>query len=117
MLGCYEAVTLYHRTYDPTTRDDVWARSIWPQASWYGGQAVTVSGNGLATADRYTVRIATADALPIVAGDIVVRGAVSDTAGAAELSRRYPGGCFVVTRIQDNRRGAPALRHWRLEGK
>lgn len=63
MLGCDKTVTLYHRTYDPASRTDLWDRTVYAAAIWYGAQAATVSDNGLLTADAYTVRIATSDAI------------------------------------------------------
>ena len=109
MLVADQPITLYHRSYDEAKRADVWTRAVY-MGSWYGSQAVTVADGGLLTADTYTVRIPT--------GDIIVKGEVQDTpTRATALTRKYQGRCFVVTRVQDNRRGAPALQHWRIEGK
>lgn len=117
MLVADQPITLYHRSYDEAKRADVWTRAVY-MGSWYGSQAVTVADSGLLTADTYTVRIPTQDAVTAAAGDIIVKGEVQDTpTGATALTRKYQGRCFVVTRVQDNRRGAPALQHWRIEGK
>lgn len=48
MLGCDKTVTLYHRTYDPASRTDLWDRTVYAAAIWYGAQAATVSDNGAA---------------------------------------------------------------------
>lgn len=118
MLCCTETVTLYHRSYDPASRADVWSRTVYPAASWYGAQAASVSDSGLMTADAYTVRIATDAEIDAAPGDVLVRGEVADTVtGSAALTRKYHGRCFVVTHVQDNRRGARRSWHWKLEGK
>lgn len=118
MLCCTETVTLYHRSYNPASRADVWSRMVYATASWYGGQAASVSDNGLMTADAYTVRINTAAAIPAAPGDVLVRGEVDDTVtGSTALTGKYQGRCFVVTHVQDNRRGVRRLWHWRIEGK
>lgn len=117
VLGCEQTVTLYHRSYDPAARADVWQRSVYPGASWYGAQAATVRENGLLTADTYRVRIATGDEIDAAPGDVLVLGEVSDAvSGSAELTGKYHGRCFVVTHVQDNRRGLRRAWHWRIEG-
>lgn len=118
MQGCDRTVTLYHRDYDPASRTDVWSRMVYPAASWYGAQAASVSDNGLLTADTYTVRIATSDEIAAAPGDVLVLGEVADTvSGSAALTGKYHGRCFVVTHVQDNRRGVRRAWHWRIEGK
>lgn len=118
MLGCDKTVTLYHRTYDPASRTDLWDRTVYAAASWYGAQAATVSDNGLLTADAYTVRIATSDAIDAAPGDVLVLGEASDTVtGSSALTGKYHGRCFVVTHVQDNRRGPRSAWHWKIRGK
>lgn len=117
MRGCDRTVTLYHRTYDPASRADVWSRTVYRTASWYGAQRATVSDNGLLTADSYTVRIATNEVIAASPGDVLVYGEVTDTVnGSSALTRKYQGRCFVVTHVQDNRKGPRSARHWKLEG-
>lgn len=118
MFLCNKQVTLYHRSYDPAARQDVWTRMVYTHASWYGAQAATVSDNGLMTADAYTVRIATDAEIDAAPGDVLVRGEVTDTVtGSAALTRKYHGRCFVVTHVQDNRRGVRRGWHWKIEGE
>ena len=118
MLCCDKTVTLYHRTYDPASRTDVWERTVYADASWYGAQAATFCFNGPATTEIYTVRIATGDELTVAPGDVLVLGKVTDAVtGSAMLTSKYQGHCFVVTHVQDNRRGARQMWHWRIEGK
>jgi hypothetical protein len=111
-------LTLYHKIYDPEKRDDVWTGTQYPAVNWYGGQIVAVGDSGLSSADHYKVRIPTTNEVEAAAGDIAVKGLVEDKpTGATALTRKYSGQCFVVTHVQDNRRGSPGMQHWRLEGK
>ena len=108
-------ITLYHKEYDPDTRGDQWGFTQYPEVSWYGGQAVSVGENGLNTADKYTVRIFTKDAVKAEAGDIVVKGMISIPITSASQLKAYEK--FTVTSVQDNRRGSPGMHHWKLEVK
>lgn len=118
MLIADKTVTLYHRRYDPKSREDAWERTVYTGASWYGAQAARSGNGGLQSDDTYTVRIATDAGIEAGPGDIVVLGEVADTVtGAAELTRKYHGRCFAVSLVRDNRRGVRRLWHWRLEGK
>lgn len=108
-------LTLYHKGYDPVLRDDVWTATQYQGVSWHGGQAASVTVEGLHTADMYTVRIYTRDELPAAVEDIVCRGLLDEADPKA--ARRAAAESFVVTAVQDNRRGSPSMWHWRLEGK
>lgn len=118
MLCCTETVTLYHRDYNPASRSDVWSRTVYPTASWYGGQAAPAGDNDRVTADAYTVRIDTDAEITAAPGDVLVLGEVEDAVtGSSVLTRKYQGRCMVLTSVRDNRRGARRLWHWKLEGK
>ena len=55
------------------------------------------------------------DAAP---GDVLVLGEASDTVtGSSALTGKYHGRCFVVTHVQDNRRGPRSAWHWKIKGK
>ncbi len=115
MLVADEIVTVYHKTYDQGTRLDRWIPTVYQNASWYGKLAVSVGDSGLNTADEYTVRVFTAEAVSAAVGDIVVRSAIArEITGPAQLTDQEH---FVVTAVRDNRRGLPALYHWRIDGK
>ena len=108
-------ITIYHKTYDQATRLDRWNSTQYFQVNWYGKRAVSVGDTGLNTADSYIVRIPTDQAVTVENGDIVVKGLVVDSiTGPAQLKTYHT---FVVTAVRDNRRGSPAMRHWRIEGK
>lgn len=111
-------ITLYHKEYDVAKRDYTYTPTQFPGVFWHGGQGVTLSSGGLKAADGYVVRILTNAEIVAGADDIVVRALVADTiAKTGDLTQKYKGQCFVVTAVRDNRRGSPAMRHWRLEGK
>ena len=109
-----DALTLYHKTYDPRARLDVWVRTRYSAVNWYAKQAAAVGESGLVTADEITVRVFTDEAVAAAPGDIVALG-LRDEAAPADLPPLAER--FVVTAVRDNRRGSPALHHWRLEGK
>ena len=133
-------ITVFNKWYNRETRLDEWKRTQIRGVNWYGGQAVSVTDNGLQSADTYIVRIPAASApqgkqfvLPenyasadsaaltglwtLQAGDIAVRGLVADDiAKAADVTGKYSQ-CFTVTGWRDNRRGSPAVQHWRIDGK
>lgn len=107
-------ITLYHRTYDPTQRKDIWIRNQYTNVSWYGGRAVTTGATGDTAADRYTVRIYDSGLVEAAPGDIIVRGLVAEEiTSAAQLTQKHAES-WRVTTVRDNRRGG--LPHWRIEG-
>lgn len=108
-------ITLYHKAYDPSSRLDVWTHTQYEGVSWHGRQAVTVGGNGLNTADAYTVRIFTGAAIAASSGDIVIRGLVD--LDDPQKARKTAAASFLVTSVADNRRGPDHMQHWRIEGK
>lgn len=123
--------TIYNRHYNPATRLDEWRRTPVTGVNWYAMQAATVGDNGLRTADVYVVRIPAGNAPPgyqapdsydgtgwtLQTGDVLVRGIVADEiAKATDVTGKYAD-CCTVTGVRDNRRGSPAMQHWRVEGK
>lgn len=101
----------------------------------HGSRAVSVGDKGVNTADLYTIRIPAGagtqgrdycearefDRLPeadrkrcwtIAHDDAVIFGLVSGD--PAELSKQRD--CTVIG-LTDNRRGSPALQHWRVTAK
>ena len=114
MLVADTDITIYHKSYDASKRLDIWHPNHYT-GSWYGRQEATVGDKGLNTADSYTVRIPTQDVISASIGDIVVKGIAKDPITGPSQLKQYIS--FVITAGYDNRRGAPALHHWRLEGK
>lgn len=130
-------ITIYNLAHKGK-RNEKWVRTFIPGVNWYGGQKVTVSDAGLLTADTYTVRIPVSFApqdkefiLPeeyatlddsalsgfwtLQNGDLVCRGNGPEITQPKEITGKSRS--FVVTGWSDNRRGSPAVQHWRIEGK
>lgn len=128
-------ITIFNKWYNEDTRLDEWYRTQIPGVNWYGGQAVTVSDNGLMAANTYKVRIPLSaasmgktfvnpqiyavkaktdlsDCWTLQSGDVVARGLV-DVADPKDVSGEH----FLVTGWNDNRRGSPIMQHWRVDGK
>lgn len=131
---CGEDITIFHRKYNKITRQDEWHATKVSGASWYGSQKVSVSDNGLISADIYAVRIPESvlgryvspdeynhmqnisGRWTVQSGDIVVRGAVNvKITSPKDVTSKYAQS-FVVTGWRDNRRGV-SQRHLKVEGK
>ncbi|MCM1295662.1 MAG: hypothetical protein NC311_08985 [Muribaculaceae bacterium] len=109
-------ITIYHRTWDAANRRDVWMPAQYTEASWYAHTGAESGSSGETAADGAVVRIYTTDALEIGIGDMLVPQLTDVTmASSAEIKQLFPDSVKVL-KIRDNRRGSPALRHWRLEG-
>ncbi len=129
-------ITIYNLAHKGT-RNEKWVRTFIAGVNWYGGQKVTVTDTGLLTADAYTVRIpnfsesqgkdfllpeeyaalgdeALAGFWTLQNGDLVYRGNGPEITQPTEISSKSE--CFVITGWSDNRRGSPAVQHWRIEG-
>lgn len=130
-------ITVFNRWYNKETRLDEWHRTQIPGVSWYGGQAVTVGDKGLQSADLYKVRIPLSSApegktflrpeeyaaktkadlsgfWTLQNGDCISHGLLdSDITQPKELTGEH----FLITGWGDNRRGTPAVQHWKAEGK
>lgn len=133
MLGFCEDITLYSHWRNGKT--DKWIRTQLRDTSWYGKQASSVADAGLATADKYVVRVledemgtyitpdewnamtfAPSGVWTVQPGDIAVKGLADDeiTTGPTQVTGKYKA-CFTVTAAYDNRRGF--LEHLRIEGE
>lgn len=111
------AITLYHREYNETSRRDVWTHTQYPVASWYAHAGAEAGAGGETAADHAVVRIYTTGPLAAAPGDMIVPCLTDAEIGSsAQLKQLYPGSIKVL-RVRDNRRGSPALQHWRLEGE
>ena len=124
-------ITVYNHYCDPVTKEEQWKRKQIKSVEWYGSQKVSVSDNGINSADSYTVRVPLGQTggflLPekyegapgtwtAKAGDIVVRGLLdADIERSSELSGISHR--FVMIGWTDNRRGSPRVQHIKIEGK
>lgn len=129
-----QTITIYNKRYNPATKKTLWPKTVITGASWAGCQRVT-TGEGLTTADGYSVRIPL-KSLPAgflqrdeytalqdptghwtaQNGDVVVRGAGPDVVdGITEITKQFTD-CFTVTAVHSDNL-ARLLPHLRLEGK
>ena len=108
-------ITIYHQVKDEKTRDWKWEPPVQYRVNWHGRQAVSIGDNGLNAADVFTVRIPGNSDVSVSVGDFVIKGLHNDADPVAVA--RSAAGAFKVTSVTDNRRGSPAVRHWKLEGK
>lgn len=109
-------VTVYHRTYDPALRRDLWTPTQYTGASWYAHTGAESGSSGETAADGAVVRIYTTAAIEVGIGDMIVPQLTDiGAASSAEIKQKYPDSIKAL-RIRDNRRGSPALQHWRIEG-
>lgn len=114
MLLANQTVTLYHKAgREPQTKADRWERTVLQNASWFARRVSSVSDRGLLSENLYTVRVQTARAIPAAPGDRLFLGA-QGAASPREIGEEVAG-CTVLG-VTDNRRGAPHLWHWKLEG-
>lgn len=100
-------VTLWHcGGYDKTTRMDLPPiRQYFPAVSIQKDIKV-IADNGLKTADVLKIRIPTEADIQIKNGDKLMPGEHNE--------QEPPGNAFTVTGFADNRKGSPAVRHWKV---
>ena len=136
MLACTETCTIFHRQYNPSTRLDEWESQVLHGVSWYGKHGVTVSKDGLDSADTIIIRVpvpAAPDGIIAVPGDLIVFGQINAKGWHWDPFRFETGVIlpnedfrpklldglerYTVTATRDNRRGPGVLHHYRIEGK
>ena len=114
-------MTVYHRSVDPETRQDIYARYLVYGVLWEERKAANVIESGLEDADAVTV-YAPIDAMEgvlIDRGDMIARGIVEKEVSLdypmARLQREYS--CALVTSVDRKDFGSPALQHYEIGGK
>ena len=122
MKLCNDTITVFNARVDPATGGNVWTATVIGGASWYMTDASTVDTGkgGLVAANKVIVRIPEEVApagFGLKAGDIIVKGDASATAGPtpAKLKKAWGADCMTVLSVTDNRR-APNAAHWRVTG-
>ena len=80
-------LTLYHKTFDKTSRLDKYECHEVFKVLWPEGYSVNAERTGLVDADNYVVYVPRCDDAPFTDGDIIVRG-ICDK----EISTDYPIG-------------------------
>lgn len=104
-------ITLYHKQYNNVTRLDEWQRTQYMGVHFHAKQAVTVDKGGLNAANVYTLRIMTNDTVTVSAGDYIVQSLVNF------VNPQDADEKILITAVSDNRRGSPAVHHYKIEGK
>lgn len=101
-------VTLWHSGgYDADTRmDSPSVRQYFPEASIQKDIKTTVTDGGLKTADVVKIRIPGDGDIQIKNGDRLMVGEHSEA--------EPPNDAFTVVGFADNRKGSPAVQHWKV---
>ena len=116
-------LTIYHSDVHPTTRAEVWTRTQITGVTWEDRKAANVIKSGLLEADRvavyipFTVLGSIDPERPVVVGDVIVRGLVSDVISESftitALKARYPDS-VVVRSVDRMDRGSMFIRHFQI---
>lgn len=131
---CDDIITVFNAKHNPDTDSDDYNATIITGVSWFC-EIVSNVDSGLKAANKFTVRIpetanfggkayaapldyaVSEDASGLFTlrnGDIIVRGAVTETnPRPATLHKKYEA--FTVLGVTDNRRARNA-RHWKVVG-
>lgn len=134
MKLCNETITIFNAKLDKDSGNDLYCPTVISGVSWFC-ETVSAVSEGLKAANKFTVRVpedadfagkAYADPLAyaeaedvsglftLKSGDIVVRGAVTETGlRPAALHKNYEA--FTILGVTDNRR-APHASHWKVIG-
>ena len=108
-------MTLYSR--GTSDRKESWIRSVIPAVHWENRKGANIIASGLLEADAVTVWIP-GTSVVIKAGDVIVKGNVSDIVGAetytmSDLKRDYPN-AVTVTSVDTYDFGSPSMQHLRI---
>lgn len=117
---------------------DLFLPTVLGPVNWYAHQKQTVTDGGMRSANVIQARIPVSSpgrpylpevdwrALPaekradfwtIQAGDLIVRGEVTDPVqSTAQIKDAYGPDAVVITGYADNRRGSAVMQHWRIDG-
>lgn len=134
MKLCNETITVFNAKLNKDTGNDDYYGTVITGVSWFC-EIVSTVNEGLKAANKFTIRIPAdadfggkaytdpltyADADDVTTlftlknGDIIVRGAVTDTGlRPAALHKNYEA--FTVLGVTDDRR-APNAPHWKVVG-
>ena len=128
MVGCNENVTIYNKYIE--NRKERWKRTVISGVSWYGKQEISISKDGLTSADVVIIRIPAnvtgyvphADWMQgrtgwtVQKGDVVIRGSCNIDIGIDESISKVLTAeeKTTVLSVSNNRRGA--LGHIRIGG-
>ena len=118
-------ITLYHavKEYDDTTKRNVtkWVRNVFENCFFGTDVAQSLSGNTLAQASSFIVRIPGTDELDISPGDVVIRGEIFDDIADEQNKRindvlnKHSPYSFTIRTVRDNRTITEGA-HYKLTG-
>ncbi len=136
MKRCDETVTIFNKRLEKDTGFDVYVPTVIRGVSWFCEIASTVDDAGLKAANRFTIRIPlnadfsgkryvpvneylagndTQDLFTLANGDIIVKGAVTESGlKPADLQTRF-GEIVTILGVTDNH-GARNAPHWKVVG-
>lgn len=127
MRGCFDTVTIWHRTRAPRA-PDIWNRSVIPvSCKFISTLRITSSENGAVKANVYAVIVPFYDGFEadefcvgqakFCVGDIAALGEwdLDQSMGFSDILKAISGRGFEIMSVQDNTRN-PNGQHWRLEG-
>ena len=112
-------ITVFRYGYDAVTRlnNVLISCTLFDEALWEGTKAANVIKSGLKDADGVTVYLPLAVCggaeSPVQAGDYVVKGEVTYTGSAAELTKAFPA-AVKVTSVDTFDFGG--LQHYKISG-
>ena len=137
MKQCNETVTVYNARVDPAQRMEIYIPTVLVGVSWHSETISAVVESGLKAANRFTLRIpeevyasgktfadpkdyrAAADvsgSWTLQKGDVILRGACTDTLTPAQLRERFGADNVpTILGVTDNRH-APNAKHWKVVG-
>jgi hypothetical protein len=110
--------TLYTRSIDPATHGEKYTRTQIRSVAWNNTKVANVTKSGLLEADAVSVYIPMArGALAIKAGDVLVKGLVTDELSSSftltALKAKYAD-VVIVTKVDTMAQGSIALWHWQI---
>lgn len=119
MLCCMEDITIYHKTYDETTRMESNHPTVLHGCSWFVKQQSSVTENGMQVENMYMVRIPLKNApneLIFTKGDYVLKGEVLIENATVKDLLKYTDNVFLIKSFSVNDKGSPYTQHIRISG-
>ena len=120
MMRTNTDITVYRRTV--VSGSEVYTRSVVYKVAWEDRRGVNARTPGEIKADDVTVYIPFARAISALnAGDILVKGVVTDVISSAftptQLRAKYPRQTVVVKTVDSMDMGSFSMRHWQIGAK
>jgi hypothetical protein len=112
------AITVFHKSINPTTRSEAWESSQIVSVWWEDRKAANVIRSGLLEADSVAVYLPYTEQMPdIKPGDVIVKGLVMEEISSSftisDLKRAYSS-VVTVRSVDKMEYGSQALWHWEV---